>query len=483
MTHALAVLKITTVACLSGLLLAAPVQAADWLMLQGTEPEEGAVERARLWGFIQPQYTDIGDTRLKAGPWAGQDALFNTVPPDNDANSGFELRRARLGVRGTGLPLDSNVNYFLLAEFGNNGITDSAGGSVRVTDASVTLNHLKDYTRLRFGQFKTPGSEDGLQAVHVHNYNNFSIAADQLLLERFRDWDGVGTCTVPDPTQPLSPTEAAWFQSCSGGNSLNGSVGAYRDIGVQLFNTFTLAEGPGTHPWELSYAFMVGNGNGIARSDNDDNRELYYYLSAGQVFGGDGPNRQDWKVFAWYQDGERTLYDTTTTAVDPLSGNAVPVLNEKEFDRTRWGLGGTCRRGRYRVYGEYIIADGMIPNGTDGGAVPGAVNNAGTQIATANILTDNEADGWYLDAGYKVLPNLELDVRYDELDRGTEGSADNERDFERWTLGAQYFFNKQSRFTLNYEFRDIKAPGSNATAKSVVDSVDDVLTAQVLVIF
>ena len=234
---------------------------------------------------------------------------------------------------------------------------------------------------------------------------------------------------------------------------------------------------------------MVGNGNGIARGDNDDNRDLYYYLSAGQVFGGQGPRRQDWKVFAWYQDGKRTLFDTSTTALDPFSGNAVPVPIEREFDRTRWGVGGTYRKGKYRVYGEYIVADGMIPNGTDGGAVPGALTNAPNpvsglfQVATANTLTDNKARGWYLDAGYQVLPNLELDVRYDELDRGTEGAAANERDFTRWTLGAQYFFNKKSRFTLNYEFRDIEAPGGNATAKSVVDSVDDVLTAQVLVIF
>jgi predicted porin len=228
---------------------------------------------------------------------------------------------------------------------------------------------------------------------------------------------------------------------------------------------------------------MVGNGNGIARGDNDDNRELYYYLSAGQVFGGKGPRRQDWKVYAWYQDGKRTLFDTTTTAVDPVSGNPVPVPVEREFDRTRWGVGGTYRRDKLRLYGEYIVADGMIANGTDGGAVPGAINNAGTQVATANTLTDNKAKGWYLDAGYKVLPNLELDVRYDELERGTEGNPAIQRDFERWTVGAQYFFNKKSRFTLNYEFREIDAPGAGTGPNTILDSIDDQLTAQVLIIF
>jgi hypothetical protein len=471
-------------AVLASQLISVPAFAADWLSLQGTEPA-GAAARAKIWGFVQPQYTDMDGTKVKAGPWSGQNAVFNTIPPDLDTESGFHIRRARLGVRGTGFPLDSNVNYFLLAEFANNGITASEGGSVKVTDASITLNHLKKYTRLRFGQFKTPGSEDGLQAIHVHNYNNFSIAADQLLLERFRDWDGDANCLVPQAGATLE--EQAWFLACSDGNGLNGSVGAYRDIGVQLFTTFKIKDGIGKYPWEVSYGFMVGNGNGIARGDNDDNREFYYYLSAGQVFGGKGPRREDWKVYAWYQDGKRTLLDTAnlpgTGPAPPFDTPDIANFAEREFDRERWGLGFTFRKDRYRLYGEYIEADGMIANGTDGGSVPGSVSNNGLAVSTFNTLTDNEAQGWYLDFGYKALPNLELDVRYDELERGTEGNPALQRDFERWTIGAQYFFNKKSRFTLNYEFRDLEAPGGNATAKSVVSGIDDQLTAQVLVIF
>jgi hypothetical protein len=264
-------------------------------------------------------------------------------------------------------------------------------------------------------------------------------------------------------------------------------VGAYRDIGLQLFNTFKIADGPGAYPWELSYAFMLGNGNGIARGDNDDNREKYYYLSAGQVFGGKGPRRQDWKVYAWLQDGKRTILDTSnlagTGAQPPFDVPDIANFTTREFDRERWGVGGTYRKGKYRLYGEYIKADGMIANGTDGGAVGGAVSNNGQAIASFNTQTDNEAKGWYLDFGYMAMPNLELDVRYDRLDRSTAGAASLEREFERWTIGAQYFFNKKSRFTLNYEFRDIEAPAGNANAQSIVSGIDDQLTAQVLIIF
>ena len=176
--------------------------AANWLALQGTERTDAA-PRVKVWGFIQPEYQSTSDTKLVAGGWSGQKAIFNQMRPDLKAAEGFNVLRARLGVRGTAMPLDSNVNYFLLAEFGNNGVTRQGGGNVKVTDASVTLNHIPG-ARLRIGQFKTPGSEEGLQAIHVFDYINFTGATNGLLLERFFDGNGsttagnaaVGTCAA-----------------------------------------------------------------------------------------------------------------------------------------------------------------------------------------------------------------------------------------------------------------------------------------------
>lgn len=36
---------------------------------------------------------------------------------------------------------------------------------------------------LRFGQFKTPGSEEATQAIHAFDYVQFSTVTNQLLLE------------------------------------------------------------------------------------------------------------------------------------------------------------------------------------------------------------------------------------------------------------------------------------------------------------
>ncbi len=414
--------------------------AANWLMLQGTEPE-GQSERARVWGFIQPEYQSTDGTKLRAGPSKGQNAAFNMIAPERKADSTFNIRRARIGVRGTGFPLDTKVNYFFLAEFGNNGITrpGGGGGSAKVTDASITLNYVKG-ARLRVGQFKTPGAEEGLQAIHVFDYVNFTNVTDGLLLERYFDSDGSAANTK---------------------NSPNGPVGAFRDIGIQLFDTFKVGD------WEHSYAIMYGNGNGISRSDNDNNKDTYLYWSSELVFGGKGGRRQGLKMFAWNQDGKRSLTGA----------------GKGEYDRNRRGLGVTFRKDKYRAAFEYIDADGMIRNGSDGAGVPGSIDNSGN-IVSVNIETKGEADGWYAHFGYAILPKLELDIRYDVYNRMTNVSA-KERQFETTTVGAQYFFNKKTRATLNYEFRDAKAPNlaGNAPPNVILGGLDDRLSVQLITIF
>lgn len=414
-------------------------QAANWLMLQGAEPQDAA-PRAKVWGFIQPEYTSTDDTLLKAGPWAGQKAIFNQMRPDLKTAQGFNMVRARIGVRGTALPLDSNVNYFVLAELGNNGITRQGGGSVKLTDASVTLNHIKG-ARVRVGQFKTPGSEEGLQAIHVFDYINFTGATNGLLLERFFDGDG---------------------SDINSANAPNGPVGAFRDVSIQVFDAFKNGN------WEHSYAAMIGNGNGITRGDNDDNLETYLYWSSERIYGGKGPRRKGWKMYAWHQDGKRTLTKN----------------GAGEYDRTRSGVGSTYRKGKIHANFEYITADGMIFNGTDGGALPGARNNADTVTASFNMETKGEADGYYLDFGYHITPKWEVDVRYDVYNRMTDVSA-KERRFETWTLGTQYFFNKKSRLIINYEMRDAEAPNlpSTAAPNKILDGMDDRISAQLLVVF
>ncbi|MBN2865367.1 MAG: porin [Thiotrichales bacterium] len=425
--------KTAILLALAGALVSQSVQAANWLMIQGTEPADQA-PRAKVWGFVQIDYQKTDDTKLKAGPGAGESAAFNQLAPQLDTSQGFNARRARLAIRGANFPLDNKVNYFLMAELGNNGITTGGKASQgQLTDASVTLNHIPG-ARVRLGLFKTPGSEEGLKAIPVFNYVNFTNVTDRLLLERT-------------------------FDNSAGDTGRNGPVGAFRDTGVQVFDAFRKGE------WEHSYALMVGNGGGLAMTDKDSDLDLYGYLSTEKIFGDSkGPRRHGMKFFAWMQDGKRTIDDT--------SGNT----------RKRSGLGSTYFDGKYRLAAEYIMANGMIYNGTTAARTP---DNGGT----FSVLKDQKSNGYYLDLGYRVKPNLELNVRYDRLNNATDANGDGgaaaERQFTTTTLGGQYFFNKKTSVRLNYEIRDAKAPNldSTAAANVILSGLDNRVSAQVMMIF
>ncbi|MDZ7661236.1 porin [Thiohalophilus sp.] len=412
-------------AMLGGVSLSA--QAANWLMLQGTEPRDAA-PRAKLWGFIQAQYQkDNSDPSDVPGGYIPP----KLIGPKLESQEAFNVNRARIGVRGQGMPLDGNVNYFILAELGYNGITAANNGGTNITDASVTLNHI-DGARVRMGLFKTPGFEEGLQAIHVFDYINFTSAGNQLMLERHP--------ADSDTVQPPIPDANM--------NAHSTPVGAFRDVGIQVFDAFRNGD------WEHSYAVMYGNGNGLNGSDNDENKDTYVYLSSEKIFGGRGPRREGLKIFAWYQDGKRTnVYDPT-----------------EEQDRTRSGAGVKYLKKPFRVTAEYLTGEGMIFQG---------------QHRPTHYFNDEEADGYYIDLGWYIPgTNWELDLRYDSYTRGENhptSAASDESRFDTTTIGAQYHINKKTRVNMEYSSRDFE---SDTTAvDNQLLGVDSRLAVQLTHIF
>ena len=423
---------------------ASSVQAANWLMLQGTEPE-GQSARAKVWGFVQAQYQyDTSDPNSNGG--------YNPpklIGPNLDDQSQFNVNRARIGIRGTGFPLDSKVNYFILAEFGNNGITYGDDGK-HMTDASITLNHIPG-ARVRMGLFKTPGAEEGLQAIHVFDYINFTSVTNQLLLERFPSSSCDGATPSTPCTQTSDSNNAATPTPDADMNQFSRAVGAFRDVGIQIFDTFK----SGT--WENSYAIMYGNGNGLNYGDNDDNKDLYLYLSTENVFGGKGGRREGLKLFAWHQDGKRTKATDRT----------------QEQDRTRSGLGVKYLQKPFRASAEYMQGKGMIFQG---------------QHRPGHMFNDGEAAGYYAEAGWYIPDTKwELDLRYDSYTRdefhpsaGTQQGID-ESTIDTITVGAQYHFNKKTRMNVEYSSRDAKS--DTAIIEANVEGINDRFAIQVTHIF
>jgi hypothetical protein len=411
-------------------LLAPAAHAVNWIMLQGTEP--AGADALRAFGFASIEYQHTDGTRLPAGPWQGQDLVLNQIGPELEDASRPQVPYFRIGWRGR--LADGKVNYWLSPLWGVNGVNEFNATSVTITDASVTLN-LIPHARLRIGQFKQPGMEEGLMPTFARPYVNLSSTANMLVLERLADTDG-DAAYDPDPNTPYS-------------------VNGFRDIGVQVFDAFR------TGPWEHTYAAMLGNGNGLLRGDNNDAKDLYLYWSSERVFSGKGPMRQGLKLLAWYQVGERRV----RTGGSPA---------RRDVDRTRYGVGAMLQRGPLCLGAEYVKADGMIFNGTDAVAVPGTPSNDGTRVASYNLLADNEADGGYLEAGYRLLPKLEVHARYERVNRGTDSDL-TERRFQTATLGATYWFAKKTRLVLDYEHRDFEAPGlpGDAIPNRILDEVDD----------
>lgn len=435
----------TCTAMLGGAMMTT-ANAANWLMLQGTERADAA-PRAKLWGFVQAQYQNDSSDPNPGGAYVPP----KLIGPGLKSQSGFNVNRARIGVRGQGMPLDGKVNYFLLAEFGNNGITAGNNSVANVSDASITLNHI-DGARVRVGLFKYPGSEEGLQAIHVFDYINFTAVSNQMMLERFPN------ATFTTDNAPIT------LPSNVGLGGYDRPVGAFRDVGVQVFDTFKSGS------WEHSYAVMIGNGNGLNFGDNDDEKDTYLYWSSELVYGGKGPFRNGLKLFAWDQTGKRNYDGDNDGTVET-------------YDRDRSGFGVKFKTKRWRASAEYMTGEGMIFNGPDKpsfGLVPPSVGNP---AHAANGL-NAEASGYYVEGGY-YIPGTKWDVglRYDVYNR-LEGTQ-FELEFVTTTLGVQYQFNKKTRLTLNYEMHSAEAINFAAGAgpNANLDGVGDRTAIQLTHIF
>lgn len=398
---------------LAALLLTAglsfPVQATNWLQLQGNEAADAPP--IKLSGFIQPTYTYIDAAPISglqgaAAPNNGTFTTLNLNWPQLRHTEQLQFMRAIVNVHGN---LSDNINYLVALDAGQNGVTYYQNPVL--TDASITFNYIPG-ARIRAGLFKVPTGEEALMIVNTSFPYVYNSNAVLYLL--------VGLPTVASGPVNQSGTTPA---------RLIGGFAGFRDWGVQVYDWFN------RDSMEFSYAAMLSNGGPIENMhDSDGNKDLTLRLQASRIFGGRGPNREDLSVFVWQQNGKRRFA-------------------EQDFNQGRSGLGLKYLQGDYRVSGEYIRADGMIV----GGQTPPFVGNAFA------VGVNEKAGGWYTEGGWHFYPQWELDLRYDYLDFMTQNAA-NEREFATTTLGIQRFMEKNSRVTFNYEWRKMKVSNPGAIA-------------------
>ncbi len=440
------VLKVK-LASLALLTLSTQVDAANWLMLQGTQPETVAPKGIKvpyrskvpkLWGFIQANYkTDAGNVLIKGGK---NKTPFSLLGPDLADQSGFNVFRARVALRGMA-DNENKVNYFIMTDFANNGINNLGGHrnvATYFTDASITDKHIP-YAKIRVGKFKYPGSEEGLQAVFVSPYIDFTTMSNQQLLERF-----VTSVGSAQTGATAGGAKTVHYTS----TSVDEPIGAFRDVGIQVFDTIDISD-----KWTASYAYMYGNGSGISFKGSDKQATNYGYLAFEKdLGGGKGYYTKSMKFYAWGQSGDRYL----------LSNDVTPI----NATRKRYGVGATYYNYGLRLEGEYMKAKGMIFTGAKDIDANALIENWQFQYAVGD---ENEADGGYINVQYEIFPKkFEVFARYDWSNRLTN-DVKGERDFRTTTLGASYRFRGPTRIDFNYLIRDAKAPG-NKKAQKVLDN-------------
>lgn len=377
--------------------------AENWFMRDGTEQKN----KSKLYfvGLIQPTYQhdfsdDLSGLQGPLSSFNGKKTTLSNIAPSYDSSQSFYLFRVRFGARGT---IMDDVNYEFVAEYGANALTTVPNDNpkVELAEGSITFNQIKGM-RIRAGLFKVPGPEESQR--YAIEYINFTNATQFLVnTQPYKKVSNLGTDVFT--ATPRS------------------GVRAFRDTGVQIFDAFNY----GKNEW--SYALMMGNGNTLNKTDDNDKLSYYGRVQYSFLYPDDAHEfqrlRPDLTVFAWYHNDNLTF-------------------DNKDYDLNKRGLGVTFVKDIWQFNAEYMESEGMM------------YLNPLFKDQTGGILfssKNNEATGWYIDTGAFVSKNWLLGIRYDVLNQDPIDKS-LERTFKTTTLAAQYYFTKKVRVALNYEIRD-----------------------------
>ncbi len=488
-------------------------QAANWFKLRGTEPG-GISHTLQVWGFLQPTFADDFSDDIKGGIGGfaaanGDKQVPGTIPPDRTARSSFYMRRARIGIRGTMIPISNDIDYFILTEWGQNGITRSDGGA-KLLDASITFNQLSRGmdddglqnlgVRVRMGQFLFSQTSQALSQStpgrRVHIFMPEATFAHAI--GRFATDNGVHN----------------WPEAETGANGA-------RDVGIELFDWVEFKDPMfGGGPLEFTYSFGLGNGDAIGELNRDGNYKKYAWLSLAKLLDNTrGPRRHDIQIYGWFQD-TNVLFNNDLDGdgkpdnlpVGPAGGDANPfnlaAANQscgnrvckngfqKEEKQQYYGFGieyfdkPFANLGQFRFEAEWQKQRGLT---FDGAHSPSSdINDAVGGFDSILYSPNSENTGWYVDVGHDINQYLGLkkrttiNLRYDVFNRNKNNEF-REVMWKTWTLTGEYFFHKKARATLTYQWRDFDADDRVdpylTNGNAVLEQIDQRIGLQVTFIY
>jgi hypothetical protein len=288
--------------------------------------------------------------------------------------------------------------------------------SVDHIEGGLTVD-LVPWAKMRLGHFDALGGREEFVAIQQYSYFEFNPPAQQMMLER-----------LVSPGQSDAMTR----------HLLPRGAGAFSELGFQVYDSMD------TGDWENSYAVMLGNGGRFSGSEYALQPELTGYWSSTWLSGDWRSPGDGLKLFGWGQRGEREV---------SAAGAGLSF-------QSRWGMGTSFRRGRWRSSLEYIGADGLSStHGFAGGAT--LPSGSGTTW------------GWSWDTAYQVHPLCELALRFDEVFRNF---GDVRGRLDTLTFGAQVLLGKDLRGLLNYELHWPEGLGSGSSDRGT--GIEHLIAAQ-----
>lgn len=454
---------------------ASTVQAADWLMLQGTEPADTGYYKffGAAWltyannygcdefsGLRAPDGTPNGAS--SGGPAENNGEYHNAcvVPPEFRDTQELNFDNLMGGIRGNLIP--GRINYFLAVNAGWNFFNylpfqTSRHVVASVQDASMTFSYIPG-ARVRVGLFKKPGPEE-IQRAAPPEFIFVNTALAQWQQEIFVRSNAYFRTGQPIPGQGYPGGVASYGYDADMG----------RDWGVQIFDSFRLDR------WTLGYALMWGWGNGIHLRENLNPHEDINVEVVGEydLPGGKGAGKHGIKVYGYYQQGQRRFIIDDTGA------------KSEDFDRIRYGVGVRALgelfgagNGRHRIGLDAMFGEGMIFTTPSGNVVEGNFGDGNLSIAAER---GNKSRGYTIDYGYYLDDKWRFDLRWglNESLYSTAGlwqPADKRR-VEEWTLGITYFFMPNLHLSANYQFRDFQAPRAVQPVANTPEAINNAAVA------
>ena len=250
-----------------------------WTMVYGTEKPQQRPTML-LFGVVQPGYSYIQASPLHATNVTG--------------NGQFKFYRLRPGIRGS---IGPNIDYYFLAEFGNNPANPNSGvvGHAHVLDGNVTLNYIPG-VHVEVGQMLVPFGEEGLTAAGVLPWINYSPATYNIDYNEF--------ASTPVPNAIAAP----------GAGLFNGG----REMGVMAFNQFVHG------PMAVDYAVGYFNGTGLSQTESSMHHPDQAFFHGGVDFGPLG-------IAGSYETGRQAIgpgtlpnsYHQNKYAIDVRFGNYI----------------------------------------------------------------------------------------------------------------------------------------------------------------